>query len=93
MVLRPSLVHYNGLLDVLKRGDYRYDGSAWEGSRIGHNYGGETIQGVVPFYYQKKALLGSYYIVRLLVIETDDLLLMFSWTVIVFSVFKKIPHC
>ena len=58
------MVHYNGLIDVLKKGDYRYDGSAWEGSRIGHNYGGETIQGVVPFYFQIKAGPKSYHIVR-----------------------------
>ena len=64
MLLRPSLVHYTGIVGVLKNANYRYDGSGWEGSRIGHNYGGETIQGVVPFYFQIKVGKGSYHIVR-----------------------------
>jgi len=62
--VRPSLVHYHGVLEVMRRGDYRYDGSAWEGSRVGHNYGGETIQGVVPFYFSKYAPPGSVKVVR-----------------------------
>jgi hypothetical protein len=56
-------VHYYGVLEVMRRGDYRYDGGAWEGSRVGHNYGGETIQGVVPFYFSKYAPQGSVKVV------------------------------
>jgi hypothetical protein len=63
LLVRPSMVHYHGVLQVLRRGDFRYDGGAWEGSRIGHNYGGETIQGVVPFYFSKYAPPGSVKVV------------------------------
>ena len=31
------MVHYNGLIDVPKKGDHRDDGPAWEGSRVGYN--------------------------------------------------------
>lgn len=34
------------------KGDYR-EGSGWGGSHIGWFYGGRTIQGVLPYYYNE----------------------------------------
>ena len=50
LVVRPNKAHYNGMLEIIKEGDFR-DNTAWRGSGIGWCYGGRTIQGIVPFYY------------------------------------------
>jgi hypothetical protein len=42
-------------MDIFKGGDFRYDDvSGWEGSNIGYSWGGETVQGVLLFYFLKK---------------------------------------
>jgi hypothetical protein len=43
---------YNALVEMVKEGDFR-SGTAWGGSHIGWCYGGQTFQGLIPFYYQK----------------------------------------
>ena len=45
---------FNEILNVIRKGDFR-PGTGWEGSGIGWIYGGQTIQGVLPFYFAKKA--------------------------------------
>eukprot|EP00854_Cymbomonas_tetramitiformis_P028827 gene28827-35800_t len=67
IMFQPDLKAYKALLHVIRMGDFRYDGSGWEGSRIGFNYGGETIQGVVPFFFQKKMPTNSSLIVDMCV--------------------------
>jgi hypothetical protein len=43
---------YNKFIEILMRGDYR-EGSAWGGTGIGWFWGGKTIQGIIPYYYNK----------------------------------------
>jgi hypothetical protein len=64
IIVRPDVSSYNAILEVIREGDFHYDGSGWAGSGIGYSYGGETIQGVLPYYYAKKAPPGSYQVVR-----------------------------
>lgn len=59
-MVRPNMHSYQEILAVIRKGDFRYNGKGWEGSGIGYSYGGETIQGVLPFYYQVKAPPGSF---------------------------------
>jgi len=63
IVVRPDVASYNAILEVVREGDFHYDGGGWAGSGIGYSYGGETIQGVLPYYYAKKAPPGSHQIV------------------------------
>eukprot|EP00976_Prorocentrum_cordatum_P080743 1184094-Prorocentrum_minimum.AAC.1 len=44
ILVKPDRAAYEGILEVVRAGDFRYDGSGWEGSGIGYSYGGETIQ-------------------------------------------------
>ena len=37
------------------QGDFREDGSAWAGSKIGWCWGGRTIQGLMAYYYNRRA--------------------------------------
>jgi len=53
-IVRPNRTIYNAITSLVKKGDFRYDGSGWEGSNIGWVYGGALVQGVLPFYYMKK---------------------------------------
>lgn len=43
-VLRPNQEDFDGLVAVMKKGDFR-EGSAWGGENIGWYWGGMTIQG------------------------------------------------
>lgn len=52
LVLTPSSKVYSAFVDILRKGDYRGDGSGWGASNIGHCYGGQTFQGIVPYYFQ-----------------------------------------
>lgn len=60
-MVKPNKQIYEEILAVVRKGDFRYDGSGWEGSGVGYAYGGETIQGVLPFYFRKKAPPSSYH--------------------------------
>lgn len=51
-VLKPSLRTYDRFLDIMREGDFR-PSSGWAGSGIGWCYGGQTIQGVVSYYYNR----------------------------------------
>jgi len=52
IVLTPMQAVYDELVATVKKGDFR-EGSAWGGSNIGWCYGGQTIQGIIPYYFQK----------------------------------------
>lgn len=52
LVIRPNIDDYNSYIDILIKGDYR-SGSAWGGTKIGWFWGGKTIQGIVPYFYNK----------------------------------------
>ena len=53
-IVRPSEKVFDDIVEIVRRGDFG-GGLGWEKSRIGHHYGGATIQGVLPFYYHTKA--------------------------------------
>jgi len=50
MIIRPSQAAYKRLVDVVREGDFR-PGTGWGGSRIGWCWGGQTIQGLISYYY------------------------------------------
>jgi len=49
--VRPCLQDFESILAVMRTGDYRYSGTGWKGSGVGYGWGGETIQGIMPYYY------------------------------------------
>ncbi len=52
LVVRPSMDTFREFQAIIRKGDY--GGQGWEGSRIGGFWGGQTIQGIVPFFYAVK---------------------------------------
>ena len=52
LVVRPSLERFQEFCTIIRKGDHSSAG--WEGSRIGNFWGGQTIQGIVPFFYHVK---------------------------------------
>ena len=48
--IKPSLETYNEFLDIIRKGDYDIK-NGW-GSKVGPFYGGMTIQGLLPWYFQ-----------------------------------------
>jgi hypothetical protein len=53
LLFKPNLRAYEEILDIIRSGDYNYDGSGWGSSNVGYTWGGETVQGVLPYYYLK----------------------------------------
>jgi len=51
LVLSPAKAVYEKLVDIVREGDFR-EGSAWGGKNVGWCYGGQTFQGVIPYYFQ-----------------------------------------
>lgn len=49
LVLRPDLAVYQEYLEIIREGDF-HQGDGW-GGKVGAFYGGMTIQGLVPYYY------------------------------------------
>ncbi|CAB9518682.1 expressed unknown protein [Seminavis robusta] len=49
LVVRPDMAVYQEYLDIIKKGDFQ-EGKGW-GGKVGAFYGGMTIQGLVPYYY------------------------------------------
>ena len=49
-VIKPSLETYNEFLEVVRKGDYDVK-EGW-GNKVGPFYGGMTIQGLLPWYYE-----------------------------------------
>lgn len=52
LVIRPSLKTFEEFRSIIRKGDHT--GKGWEGSRIGNFWGGQTIQGIIPFFYKVK---------------------------------------
>lgn len=52
VMLKPSLEVHDELVEMVRVGDFK-PGSAWGGKHIGWCYGGQTYQGLIPYYYQE----------------------------------------
>lgn len=52
MVIRPSIKTYERLVDIVREGDFR-PGTGWGGQNIGWCWGGQTIQGLISYYYNR----------------------------------------
>lgn len=50
LVVRPSMDRFEELRRVIRTGDWRSNGG-WGGSGIGNFWGGQTIQGILPYFY------------------------------------------
>jgi len=50
LLVRPSLSDYDKLISTIINTEF-YAGSGWNRSLIGHFWGGKTIQGLLPYYY------------------------------------------
>jgi len=48
----PSKAVYDGLVATVHKGDWHNNGMAWGGKGVGWCYGGQTFQGVVPYYFK-----------------------------------------
>mmetsp|Transcript_5010 Transcript_5010/g.9672 ORF Transcript_5010/g.9672 Transcript_5010/m.9672 type:complete len:957 (+) Transcript_5010:27-2897(+) len=61
ILLRPNITVFHDLLAVVRKGDFR-SGVGWGGSGIGWGYGGPTVQGILPYYWQilRKATPDTY---------------------------------
>ncbi len=59
LIVQPNIETFKEFQSIIRKGDHR-PGSGWGGSKIGNFWGGQTIQGIVPYYYnilhQGKAL-------------------------------------
>lgn len=49
LVVRPSVERYEELRAIIIKGDFGNKG--WGGSRIGNFWGGQTIQGILAYFY------------------------------------------
>ena len=52
IVAKPDIRTFEALIDVVRQGDFRA-GSGWGGTHIGSFWGGMTIQGLVPYFFEK----------------------------------------
>lgn len=50
LVLRPDLKVYDEFVAIIKKGDFQ-EGKGWGGMRVGPFYGSQTVQGILPYYY------------------------------------------
>ena len=48
-MIRPSLARFEEFQHIIRAGDY--SGRGWGGSGIGNFWGGQTIQGIIPYFY------------------------------------------
>jgi hypothetical protein len=49
LVVRPSMERFEELKSIIRVGDYGHGG--WANSHIGNFWGGQTIQGILAYYY------------------------------------------
>lgn len=52
LVLQPNLDDYYNLVNILMTTEFR-KGKGWNSSQIGWFWGGMTVQGVLPYYYNR----------------------------------------
>ena len=62
VVVRPSREAFEGILDVYRRGDFTADSvdgymAGWDHTGTGYYYGGISVQGLIPAYYFRDAIL------------------------------------
>lgn len=59
VVVKPDIQPFNDMVEIVKEGRFGAGAgpgrSGWNGTGIGHWWGGATFQGVVPYYYYKVA--------------------------------------
>lgn len=55
LVIRPSMETFKAFQAIIRKGDHNKSGRGWEGSKIGNFWGGQTIQGIIPFFYTVKS--------------------------------------
>ncbi|CAN0429685.1 unnamed protein product [Laminaria digitata] len=51
MVIRPDLTACHDLVQIVKTTPFS-PGGGWGGSKIGLFWGGITVQGLLPYYYE-----------------------------------------
>jgi len=51
LVIRPSMDTFKEFQGIIRKGDYGAAG--WGGTHVGKFWGGQTIQGILPYYYYK----------------------------------------
>jgi hypothetical protein len=49
LLIQPSLTTFQEFQSIIRKGDHTSKG--WGGSKIGNFWGGQTIQGIMPYYY------------------------------------------
>ena len=49
LIIRPSLGTFEEFKNIIKKGDFGNRG--WGGTNIGNFWGGQTIQGIIPYFY------------------------------------------
>lgn len=49
LVIKPSMEAFTEFQEIIRKGDHGSKG--WGGSRIGNFWGGQTIQGIMPYFY------------------------------------------
>jgi len=52
LVMQPSTRDFLEIINIMTSTDFR-QGSAWNGTKIGWYWGGMTVQGVLPYYYNR----------------------------------------
>ncbi len=62
MMLRPSKEHYEKMVELVQSGKEWKSGRGW-GGKMGWFYGGQTVQGVVPYYFDYKVPRGRRLVV------------------------------
>eukprot|EP00516_Mucochytrium_quahogii_P006339 CAMPEP_0203758054 /NCGR_PEP_ID=MMETSP0098-20131031/10830_1 /ASSEMBLY_ACC=CAM_ASM_000208 /TAXON_ID=96639 /ORGANISM=" , Strain NY0313808BC1" /LENGTH=387 /DNA_ID=CAMNT_0050650301 /DNA_START=38 /DNA_END=1204 /DNA_ORIENTATION=+ len=50
LLIKPSQDAFNKMVDIVRKGDFR-ENTGWGGTGIGWCWGGQTIQGLVSYYY------------------------------------------
>ena len=55
LLIRPSEKDFRGIVDTLMTTEFK-SGGAWNGSKIGWFWGGMTVQGILPYYYNRVSI-------------------------------------
>ena len=50
LVIKPSMERFKEFQAIIRKGDHTGH-SGWGGSKIGNFWGGQTIQGILPYFY------------------------------------------
>ena len=52
IVIQPNINDYLNIINIMMTTNF-FNGGAWNKTRIGWYWGGMTVQGVLPYYYNK----------------------------------------